>query len=211
MPPHKSIDAASDEIRTELAALIQRASQGDESALPRLRELLDQYPVWQDYGDLACHAEQSWIALAAGTNLYLQESLTRKASAMAVELLGPTPTPIERLLARRVVACWLRLHYYDTMDAQKTTTDVGPQILKYRLKRQEIAQRSYLSALAALTTAQRLLPARLDDSASLAPSSLDRQIPARVSPPKRRRKRAVSASLNQRFGVKLRTAAPIGC
>ena len=37
----------------ELARLLQRAEQGDLSALPALREVLDaNAPLWREYGDL---------------------------------------------------------------------------------------------------------------------------------------------------------------
>jgi len=38
--------------------------------------------------------------------------------AMRTELAGPRPSPIERLLVQRVVACWLQVYHADAMAAQ---------------------------------------------------------------------------------------------
>lgn len=52
----------------EIKAVVSRAKQGDTSVLPRLRELLSQYPdLWKRYGDLAAQAVMAWANLAAGS------------------------------------------------------------------------------------------------------------------------------------------------
>src|SRR3954453_6035288 len=51
----------------EIGQLLARAQAGDASALPQLREWLDRRPdVWRRLGDLAAHARQGLLALAAG-------------------------------------------------------------------------------------------------------------------------------------------------
>src|SRR5262249_1503433 len=104
---------------TELRGLLARARQGDESALPRLREMLDGHPeVWGWYGDLAVHVQASYINQVSGADLGLAESLHRKVAALKAELAGTAPTPIERLLAERVAACWIEVHWADGVVAQ---------------------------------------------------------------------------------------------
>jgi hypothetical protein len=133
--------------------------QARASVLPRLHELLTEYPaLWSQYGDLAAQAEAAWVTLAAGRNLHLRESLLRQAAALRDELAGPSPSPVERLLVGRVVACWLQLHYFDVIEAQAGLSDESPKLARYRAQRQEQAHRMYLSSLAALTTLRRLLP-----------------------------------------------------
>jgi hypothetical protein len=144
----------------EIQEVVSRAQQGDAAVLPRLRELLAQFPLLAEtYGDLAMHAQTAWAALAAGTDLYLKESLLHQAATMRQELAGPSPGPVERLLAERVVACWLQLHYFDAVEAQALATGGTPRLAAYRARRQALANRNYLAALAALTTLRRLLPA----------------------------------------------------
>src|SRR2546423_15645570 len=99
------------EILAEIKTVVGRAKQGDAAVLPRLRELLAEYPaLWEHYGDLAAHAEMAWTKLAAGPNLHLRECLLHQAEALRQERAGPSPSPVETLLAERVVPCWPQLH-----------------------------------------------------------------------------------------------------
>jgi hypothetical protein len=142
---------------TEAWSLVGRARGGDASALPALRDLLDRRPdLWRHYGDLAEHAEVSWVAVAAGTDLMLAESLRRKAAEMRAELAGPAPTPLERLLADRAVACWLQVNYCDAAAARAGGASVRQAALASR--RQESAQRRFLQAIGALAALRRLMP-----------------------------------------------------
>jgi len=147
------------DVLAEIRAVVGRAKQGDVSVLPRLRELLENHPaLWRHYGNLAVQAEATWTSLAAGQDLYLRESLLRQAEALRQELAGSGPSPVERLLVERVVACWLQLHYFDTIEAQGLGNDEKPRLAALRAKRQEQAHRMYLTSLAALTTLRKLLP-----------------------------------------------------
>src|SRR5262249_18212335 len=98
----------------ELEKLLQRARNGDEQALPAVREMLKS-PGAVDRlgGNLAWQAEHALLRTATGDNLSLREALTRKLELLRAELGGPSPTPLERLLIERVAACWLQLHLAD--------------------------------------------------------------------------------------------------
>ncbi|MBL8798579.1 MAG: hypothetical protein JNM56_32080 [Planctomycetia bacterium] len=90
------------------AQLLERAQAGDETVLPELRRQLAESPeLWQRCGDLAQHAEVTWLQLIAGRDLFLQESVRRKLDDLKHELLGDSPTPLERLLAERLAVAWL--------------------------------------------------------------------------------------------------------
>jgi hypothetical protein len=144
----------------EIRDVVGRAQRGDWGAVPRLRELLDTQPLlWRQYGDLAVQVEAAWVSHAAGDNLLLRECLFRRAAALRQELAGPDPRPVEWLLAGRVVACWLQVHYFDGLEAQALGKDEPPRLAAYRARRQAQAQRSYLAAIAMLTALRRLLPA----------------------------------------------------
>jgi hypothetical protein len=98
----------------ELRSLLESARRGEAAAVPALRAALDQCPqVWEKYGDLAGHALGSWIELISGPDLALAEALGRTAVALKAELAGPAPTPLERLLAERVVACYFQTYQHD--------------------------------------------------------------------------------------------------
>ena len=70
-------------------------------------------------------------------------------------LAGPGPSPLERLLVERVVACWLQVHYSDASYAQLKGTN--PAQHTAALQRQNSAQQRYLQALKALATVRKLL------------------------------------------------------
>jgi hypothetical protein len=146
------------EAEAQLQRLLQRAEQGDLDVLPRLRQALDGRPdIWRYYGDLALQAEAAWLRLAAGPNVLLRETLGRKVDELKAELAGPSPSPLERLLAERVAACWLQVHYADITYPQ--LKDTGASLAQYAhlQRRQDAAQRRYLQAVQALLTARRLL------------------------------------------------------
>jgi hypothetical protein len=145
-----------DEILERLQRLVERAEGGDEGAMPELRAALNANPwVWQRFGDLGQQSQGAWLQLIAGKNLLLLESASRKAEQLRAELAGPAPSPLERLLVERVVACWLQTNYADASYAQlKGTT---PAQHTAALRRQNSAQQRYLQAVRALATIRRLL------------------------------------------------------
>jgi hypothetical protein len=147
-----------DEVLERLQRLVERAEGGDEAALPELRVALDANPwVWERYGDLGRQAQAAWLELIGGKNLMLKEAASRKAEQLRTELAGPGPSPLERLLVERVVACWLQVHYADASYAQ--LKGAGPAQHAVALRRQDSAQRRYLQAVKSLATVRKLRPA----------------------------------------------------
>ena len=127
-------------VLAEIRQVVDRAKRGDATVLRRLRELLVEFPTLAArYGDLA--------AQAAGPDLYLRECLLAKAAALKAELGGPAPAPVERLLIERAVACWFQVNYFASIEARGAGSDESPRLALYRGKRQEQAQRAYLTAL----------------------------------------------------------------
>jgi hypothetical protein len=137
--------------------LVERARQGDVTALPELRVALDANPsVWEEYGDLARIAEESWVQLAAGEDLHLRECLVRQVAELKQRLAGPAPTAIERLLVERAAATYLQVAYYDARQAQ--ARGLAPAQARQLQRDQEGAQRRYLQVLRTLTTMRKYLP-----------------------------------------------------
>ena len=140
----------------ELARLLQRAEQGDRSVLPALRKALDaNSAIWREYGDLARHAEVSLVNLAAGPNLLLAESLSRRLAELKRELAGPSPGPLERLLAERVAACWLQVAYLDAVCAQ--ARGVRPSEVDHARRHQDAAHRRLLAAVKTTAVVRKLV------------------------------------------------------
>jgi hypothetical protein len=169
MPPSSAED--------ELRALLERARQGEAAAVPALRAALDDHPeIWDRFGNLAAHAQRSWIQLISGPDLALAEVLTRKTKALEAELAGPYPTPLEGLLAARIVASWLQIYQADAAQAQ--SGEVSLKHAEFMSKRQARVHKSYLMAIASLATIRRLLPA---DSSKRLPTRPGEHDPADIS------------------------------
>ena len=139
--------------------LLERAARGDRSALPALEMLLDATPeVWRTYGDLARVAEDAWVELVSGPNLLLKESLRRKLAELKSELLsGRAASPLEGLLVERVGAGWLQTAYADAAAAQAREKPLDLAQLEQQQRRQERAQKGYLTAIRSLATVRKLL------------------------------------------------------
>jgi hypothetical protein len=144
----------------ELCKLHKRAQKGDTSTLPVLRKMLESPGIVGFFGgNLAEQAEQSLIRAAAGDDLAFKEALSRKLDLLRAELAGSDPTPVERLLVERIVACWLQVQDADVRYAQGQKNCTFAQG-EYQQRRQDRAYRRYLSAIRTLALVRRLaLPA----------------------------------------------------
>jgi hypothetical protein len=143
----------------DLKQVLDRAQAGDKSALPRIRAIL-QDPAAVDAlgGDLARQAQTHLVIKCAAKDLMLRESLLRKVELLRAEVAGLSPSPLERLLAERVVSCWLHLHYLEAVYHAKEgmALDLG----EYYQRSIQRAQKSYLAAIKTLATVRNLaLPA----------------------------------------------------
>jgi hypothetical protein len=134
---------------------LKQAQKGDASTLPALRQYL-QDPAAVDMlgGNLAQQAEQSFIRAASGEDLAFREALARKLELLRAELAGPDPTPVERLLVERIVACWLQVQDADIRYAQAKNLSIDWG--EYYQRRMDRAHRRYLSALKTLALVRRL-------------------------------------------------------
>jgi hypothetical protein len=139
----------------DLQALVHRAENGDQTALPELRELL-KLPGAVDLlgSDLARRAQETLITKFSGQNLLFRESLSRKLDLLRADLAGPTPTPPERLLVERVVSCWLHLHHLEMIYAQKESMDL--ELGAYYQRSLSAAQKRYLAAIKTLALVRKL-------------------------------------------------------
>ena len=155
MPPRAESNIESK--RDELRKLLKRAERGDHKALPAARALFHTDPgLWREIGDLAAQAEKALVKVTAGENLLVQEAVERAMESLRSELAGPNPTPLDRLLVDRVVACWLQVHYADAVYAQGMK-DLTFNQGDYYQRRQDRAHRRYLSAIRSLAQVRRLL------------------------------------------------------
>jgi hypothetical protein len=144
----------------ELKALMVRAHEGDGTALPKLREILDAAPsLARELMDPAEIAERSAVGLyATKEDLLAQEVIPRVLEQMRSELEGESPTPLERLLADRVAATWLQVQCYETLYAQNAAK-MTPAQGEHHQKRMDRAHNRHLSAVRALAQVRKMGPA----------------------------------------------------
>ena len=77
---------------------------------------------------------------------------------MRKDLDGPDPSPLERLLAERIVACWLQLQYVDAIYAQNLD-DMNMAQSEYHQRGLDRLHRRYLSSIKTLAQIRKLGPA----------------------------------------------------
>jgi hypothetical protein len=93
-----------------------------------------------------------------GHNKLVREAYERKAADLRRELLASGDSPLERLLADRIVMTWLQVNHADTAYAVALKGD-GHSFAQgtYHQARQDRANARHLKAVKALASVRRLL------------------------------------------------------
>lgn len=141
--------------RAAVEELVRRARAGDESVAEHLQWILDRHPeIWHQLGDLAGHAEQTWLKLYAGKDLAIKASAARKLAALRTDLLGVFPTPLERLLVDRIVVSWLRVAHLTLAAGLPNEMPPGQRdMIERRLER---AEKQHVAAIRSLAVLRKL-------------------------------------------------------
>src|SRR5262245_53031389 len=82
--------------------------------------------------------------------------MLRKLELLRAELAGPSPSPVERLLVERAVACWLQVQDADVRYAQAQPGGPSTAHNEFLQRRMDRAHRRYLSALRTLALVRKL-------------------------------------------------------
>ncbi len=139
-----------------LQSVLSRARQGDQTVLPKLRRLLDMRPgIWRVGHDLVALSEGAWLKRLSQGDLALSESLRRQVQQLKLDLVGPAPSPVEKLLADRIVAAWLAVNDAELCEASREHS--GGKLAAMRLKRLESANKRFHAAIKLLAVARRLV------------------------------------------------------
>jgi hypothetical protein len=142
---------------TPLQATIILARRGNQKVLPILRQTLKEHPeLVSHYGSLSLQVQENWLHLVAGKNLLLAESLRLHLDAMRSELAGPQPSPLDKLLVDRILACHVQVLYFDAMETTDPTAE-NMRVARYRMDRRDQAHRQFLSAVRMLATVRNLV------------------------------------------------------
>lgn len=159
MPPSQAKPSTPKTYPPELQVLLEKASQGDRNVLPELKQAFDDHPeLAAQMGDLVWHAQESLLALVAGSCLTVREAIGRQAAALRQRLAATATSELEKLLIDRVVISWIEVYHGDIELAQhllkSPRAEPSAQAAQRRLDR---AHARYLSAIKALATTHKLL------------------------------------------------------
>jgi hypothetical protein len=140
-----------------LKNLVQQAQQGDTSILPTIRHLLDQVPeLWENSHVLAHQVEKAWTNALSGHDLMSKEIIAREVEGLRSQLLGPQPTPLEKLLVDRICICWLAIQHSELHSAKRFSERAVVLTLSEEHRLDKVHHR-FLSAIRELARVRKLL------------------------------------------------------
>src|SRR5215203_1986269 len=147
------------ELLDELKGCVKQAHDGDAEALSKVREILKEAPrLAQIFVDVANIAEHSLVERFSGDDPLVRAALPPQLKAKREELAGPDPSPLEQLLAERIVACWLQLQYAEAIYAQNLG-EMNIVQSEYHQRRLDRLHKRYLSSIKTLAQIRKLGPA----------------------------------------------------
>ena len=143
-----------------LDKLVKKAEKGNKKVLPEIREILADSPelTWR-FANLAQLAESQLIdVMSKDKDLAAKEIVEHQLAAMREDISGENPSPLERLLAERVVATWLQVQLFEALYFTNLHNLTLNQANYYQ-KRIDRAHRNHLSAIRTLAQIRKLGPA----------------------------------------------------
>ena len=108
--------SSSSELATrEFEDALDRATRGDRASLPVVRAFLDDHPdLVERVGDLSRNTERAIIESVAKSDLVTGEAIRLAAEKLKAGIAGEaTESPLEKLLAQRIVLTWLQVSHAD--------------------------------------------------------------------------------------------------
>ena len=152
--------------RLELA---KKSIAGDEAAISSLMLSMRDEPasleeptltIGQQLADPVEIARKALLKAVYGDVKALQDLGRWQMEKLMHEIVGPNPSPLERLSAERIVFCWQQLFHYEKLYAAQMNKDphdsLSFQREEFYQKRVARAQRSYEAAIKTLAQVRRL-------------------------------------------------------
>lgn len=138
-----------------LLELITLADKGDEAALDRLREVYAELPeLAARFSGLLYNAEHDALAAYAPG---ARETMMAQVTKLRRELAGDDPSPMERLLAGRIVLDWIQACEADRQYTLKPGESRSLALSDFYAKQQDRAQRRLLRSVKTLAEVRKLL------------------------------------------------------
>ena len=149
---------------SELKAVSEEAEAGDRNARKRLRQLVrsSSPQVIAEASDFVGRAERMLANTISAGQPLMQEAIQERMRQMRSEIAGENPTPLERLLAERVVAGWLLVEVLEGLISAQYHRNAGksacvpPGYILQMSRILESATRRYLAAIRELVRVRKL-------------------------------------------------------
>ena len=144
-----------------LSDLFKKAEKGNEKAVPEIRKILRESPdlAWR-FMNFATLAERRFIEnMTKEKDLASRETMEFQLAAMRQEVAGANPSPLERLLAERIVLTWLQIQLFEGLYASSMFKSMTLVQGSYYQKRLDSVCKRHLSAIRTLAQIRKLGPA----------------------------------------------------
>jgi hypothetical protein len=146
----------------ELQGLSKKAEAGDKEAKRELRAAVrsSSPEVIARISNIASNYRATLARTASGGDELQLEGLQAYMLRMEESVAGENPTPLEALLAERVVSCWMLVELMEALTSawfyRGKEHRVSPQFLLQMVRIQESANRRYLAAIKTLAQVRKL-------------------------------------------------------
>jgi hypothetical protein len=152
------------EVEAELKLLSDRAESGDHDARAELRRRVEACSPQQiaQLAQIAVQADRMLVKTISGGDPLMQEALEVRLRDMRQEIAGDSPTPLEAMLADRVVAGWLLVEVLEALISAQYSRHVGdgkrasPTYLMQQSKILESATKRHMQAIQTLARVRKL-------------------------------------------------------
>ncbi|MBV9455449.1 MAG: hypothetical protein JOZ19_15255, partial [Rubrobacter sp.] len=135
----------------KLRKLAKMAEEGDEKAVSAIRKTLEEHPgLAKHWADFAKVTESVLIRQLANDNPVIEEVFKHQFAAMREEVAGEDPSPLERLLAERVVATWLEVQLLQNSCTSNIRGSLATSEAEYYQRHLDRAHKRHLSAIRTL-------------------------------------------------------------
>lgn len=152
-------------IKATLKSFNQRAAAGNKDALASVHTMLDRFPwLLDDVNGLMADAMEMWLLKAACGDAVRGRGYQQEAEQLKAELLGKTPTAIEKLMVDHVVVSFLALKHAEMLDSTTKGTDATAA---YKMKRVVMCQKRFMVAMKWLLTVREKMAKGLAPPASI--------------------------------------------
>jgi hypothetical protein len=138
-------------IKNTILDLAKRAEGGDRRAVESLYRWLEQHPemrsLVRELDDLATKVERCWVQRMCGNDELSKKAIEDDIAAMKAELLGPSPSVTDKILAGSVLVSHLAFQRAALAASQPTdrpeVREARERIMSLALKRLAAATRTW--------------------------------------------------------------------